>query len=395
MDWPLGTREDLKTEFKRVDALKDPANIAREVVGFLNAEGGRIWIGFGESGGVADSVEPVPDPRREQDRLRDALVDLIEPAPSIGQEVDIKLVPFPADPARGVLVVEVKRGPRAPYALLRQGMRAYLQRTGSRLRPMTREELGRFFSQSASKPPKDREAEKIEELDQDMVKWAGTFSGLKVAVRPVEKIELDLQAQKLLPLLHEPRLSGNRPYGWNFASRYSELKPIQSNGYRFGEKDSVQWLEMRESGVIEFDASLARLQWKGSPNSIWPFALLELPTSVMRLARTLYADHAKARPPADAGIVLGLGIFGIRGWTLAPYSPNAMGFLFPLAQPSQFSEDDHFLGQAVTVTYRELDLKPDKCAYALIRQVYRAFQYEEDKIPVEYNRDTGQLTIPS
>ena len=47
MDWPIGTREDLHTEFKRADALKDLATIAREVVGFLNSEGGVIWIGFG------------------------------------------------------------------------------------------------------------------------------------------------------------------------------------------------------------------------------------------------------------------------------------------------------------------------------------------------------------
>jgi hypothetical protein len=393
MDWPLGTREDLHTEFKRVDALKDPANIAREVVGFLNSEGGRIWIGFGESDGVADSVEPVSDPGRQQDRLRDALVDLIEPAPIIGREVEIKFVPFPADPARGVLVVEVTRGERGPYALLRQTMRAYLQRTGSRLRPMTREELAKIFAPGANKP--DREAEKIQKLDEEMVKWSETFSGLRVAVRPVEKIELDLQAEKLLPLLHEPKLSGNRPFGWNFASRYSELNPVHPNGYRFGEKDSVQWLEMRESGEIEFSAALDRLQWKGEPKSIWPFALLELPTSVMRLARTLYSDHAKKRPSADARIVLGLGIFGIRGWTLAPYSPNSMGYQFPLLKPSQFNEEDHFWGKAVVVTYEELDSKPDRCAYALVRQVYRAFQYEEEKVPAEYNRESGQLSIPS
>jgi hypothetical protein len=394
MNWPLGTREDLHTEFKRVDALKDPANIAREVVGFLNADGGRIWIGFGESDGVADSVESVSDPGRQQDRLRDALVDLIEPAPIIGREVEIEFVPFPADQTRGVLTVDVKRGERGPYALLRQTMRAYLMRTGSRLRPMTREELAKFFALGSSHKP-DHEMAKIEELDEDMVKWSEDFRGLKVTLRPVEKVELQLQAEKLLPLLHEPRLSGNRPFGWNFTSRYSDLKPFHPNGYRFGEKGSVQWLEVHETGEIEFSAGLARLQWKGEAKSIWPFALLELPTSVVRLARTLYGEHAKKPPSTEAHIVLGLGIFGIRGWTLAPYSPNSIGYQFPLSKPSEFNEEDHFFGKAVVVTYRELDAKPDRCAHALVRQVYRAFQYEEDKIPVEYNRESGQLTIPS
>ena len=159
MEWPLGKREDLHTEFKRAEALKDPGNIAREVVGFLNAEGGRIWIGFGETGGVADSVEPISDPDKQRDRLRDALVDLIEPSPTIGRELEISFVPFPDEPNRGVLAVDVKRGARAPYALLRQTMRAYLQRTGSRLRPMTREELGKAF---ALGPTSERpEAERV------------------------------------------------------------------------------------------------------------------------------------------------------------------------------------------------------------------------------------------
>ncbi len=388
MDWPLGTQEDLYTEFKRANALKDPTNIAREVVGFLNAEGGRIWIGFGETDGVADAVEPVADPPLLQDRLRDALVDLIEPAPIIDREVKIKFVPFPAEKTRGVLLVEVARGERGPYALLRQGMRDYLRRTGSRLRRMTREEL---FSQGKDKP--DREAQTIENLNKDMVKWSESFAGLKVAVRPVEPIALQLQAATLLPLLQEPRLSGNRPLGWNFASRYSELKALR-DGYLFGEKDSVQWLVIGESGEIEFSAGLLRLHWKGEPKSIWPFALLELPTSVMRLARTLYREHATPQPPSESRLVLGLGIFGIRGWTLAPYSPNSIEYQFPLSKPSGFEEAD-FFGRPVAQTYGDLDAAPDRCAYALVRQVYREFHYEEGKIPMEYNRESGQLSIPS
>jgi hypothetical protein len=397
MDWPLGTSEDLHTEFKRAGALTDPTTIARAVVGFLNTEGGRIWIGFGETEGVADSVEPVADPDREQNRLRDALVDLVEPSPMIGRELEIKFVPFPADPKRGVLVVDVKRGERGPYALLRQIFRAYLVRTGSRLRQMTREEVSKAFVQPLARPA--REDEKLTQLQADIAKWSETFTGLKMAVRPIESVELQLRPETLLALLQDPRATGNRPLGWNFSSRYSDLKPFHPNGYRFGEKDSVQWLEIYQTGEVEFSASLARLQWKGDPKSLWPFALLELPASVMRLARTLYMQHAKKQPSAEASIVLGIGIFGIGDWTLAPYSPNSMDYLgkFLVSKPKAFkesNESDHFFGVPIIVSYADLEASPDRCAYLLTRQVYRAFGHEEKAIPVEYNQEKGELTFP-
>ena len=162
MDWPLGERESLKSEFKRVEALKDPANIAREVVAFLNAEGGEIWIGVGEAAGVADVIEEVPNPELQRDRLQDALVDLVEPCPVVGREIAIEVVPFPADQARGLLRVRVEAGRRGPYALLRQTMRAYLKRTGTRLRPMTREELAQAFQQAST--DEDRVAKVAREI---------------------------------------------------------------------------------------------------------------------------------------------------------------------------------------------------------------------------------------
>ena len=44
----LGKAESDRLEFKEAEALRRPANIGREVVGFLNADGGEIWIGVKE-----------------------------------------------------------------------------------------------------------------------------------------------------------------------------------------------------------------------------------------------------------------------------------------------------------------------------------------------------------
>ena len=49
----IGKRESATLEFKAQEILKAPAKIAREVVGFLNASGGHVWIGVQENGGVA------------------------------------------------------------------------------------------------------------------------------------------------------------------------------------------------------------------------------------------------------------------------------------------------------------------------------------------------------
>ena len=258
MEWPLGGRESLKTEFKPADALRDPASIAREAVGFLNAEGGEIWIGVGESGGVADSIEAIPDPEKKRDRLQDALVDLVEPSPMIGREVAVDVVRFPADPIQGLLRVRVSHGRRPPYALLRRTMRAYLKRTGSRIRPMTREELAAAFTQRSGEV--DLATEVVRRLEADLQKWAEDgFAGLKVLVRAAAKVVLALERETLEPLLRNPRLTGNRPLGWNFTSNSAELRPFHPDGCRLGKEGSAQWMSIWARGDLEFSAALDRL----------------------------------------------------------------------------------------------------------------------------------------
>lgn len=387
MEWPLGERESLKTEFKRADALRAPASIAREAVGFLNAEGGEIWIGVGESGGVADSIEAIPDPEKKRDRLQDALVDLVEPSPMIGKEVAVDVVRFPADAIQGLLRVRVSHGRRPPYALLRRTMRAYLKRTGSRIRPMTREELAAAFTQRSGEV--DLATEVVRRLEADLQKWAEDgFAGLKVLVRAAAKVVLALERETLEPLLRNPRLTGNRPLGWNFTSNSAELRPFHPGGCRLGKEGSAQWMSIWARGDLEFSAALDRLHWQGQPKTLWPHALLEFPASVVRLARTLYAKCAE--PPEH--IALGLGLFQVKGWTLAPRSPASIGY--QMANPEPYTEEDHFLGVPVVVRWADLEDSADRCAYLLVRQVYQAFGYEDSDIPREYDRDTGQLRFP-
>lgn len=390
MDWPLGAKEDLTTEFKRADALRDPANIAREAVGFLNADGGLIWIGVGETAGVADAVEAVPEPDREASRLQDALIDLVEPQPVIGggREIEIEKVPFPGAADRHLLRLRVGAGKRGPYALLRQqGARVFLRRSGSRLHVMSREEIAAAF-ENASGAAND-ERKRIDQLEAEL--RSPPDAGMKVFVRPVSlDLELALTRENLLPLLQSPKATGNRPFGWNFTSRYDVLTPLAGDGYLFGEKGSVQWLEVWPRGDVRFFTSRDRLHWRGEANRLWPFALLEFPVSVARLARTLYANHPRRPVPANAEILLALAL-QVGGDTLSPYSPNSVAYQF--AERGRRLERDGFV-TAVLATWSELQESPDRCAYHLIRQTYRAFGFEEEEMPAEFDRERGLLTIP-
>lgn len=392
MEWPLGSKEDFHTEFKRADALRDPSSIAREAVGFLNAEGGTIWIGVGETDELADAAEAIVEPDRQSSRLQDAFIDLIEPQPVIGhgKEVEIEKVPFPGDPGRHLLRVRVSRGERGPYALLRQSARAFLKRSGSRVHAMTRAEI---FGGASRRTDRERDDAIASEIEAEL--RSAPEAALKVIVRPSSSgsPRLVLSEEELLPLLRDARASGNRPLGWNFVDPYASPTPLprerdRGEGYRFGEKDSVQWLEVWERGDVRFFVRRDRLYWMGQPGRLWPFALLEFPVSVARLARTLY-ERSPRQPTADAEIALGLRL-QVGADTLTPFSPNSIGYQF--ADRSRPLEDDDFV-TAVMVQWSELQVSPDGCAYHLVRQTYRAFGFEEDQVPGEFDRKKG-LIIP-
>lgn len=396
MELPLGLKEDLHLEFKAAAALRDVSNVAREVVAFLNTDGGVVWIGVGEKDGVASSIEAIQDAERERDRLQNAIVDLVEPSPVVGDDVAIEIAPLEAAPDLGVLCVRVKKGQRPPYALRRQSARAFLRRTGSRIREMTREEMADAFARSKPEQPDSVEEAKAA-IDARMRECAdaGEFSGMKVIVRSVTDVALNLDRNTLEPLLREPSLTGNRRYGWNFCSNHSELR-VKQHGWRFGDEGTIQWLTIGHGGDLEFNASSGRLQWRGEPNELWPFALIELPVSVARLASTLYSKFVKTQLDPDTRIIIAIGLFQIGDRTLRPYSPNSVGYMFSEQKSyREISQQAYFFSDPPhDVTFADLQRSPDRCVYPLIRQLYRAFEYEESKIPQEYQPETG-LRFPA
>ena len=59
-------------------------------------------------------------------------------------------------------------------------------------------------------------------------------------------------------------------------------------------------LKACESGVVTFEAPITSLYHKGDESDLWPWAVLELPVSMLRLARGLVDEFE----PTHRGIIL-------------------------------------------------------------------------------------------
>jgi len=215
-------------------------------------------------------------------------------------------------------------------------------------------------------------------------------------VRPVEPTRIKVAEPEISSLLSNAAKTGNRELGWTFASRYNELRPKHPDGWRFGKPSDVQWLEVSQpTGALEFFVSRDRLHWMGQTTELWPFALLELPASLARLAKVLYSLHSVEGPPSQ--IVLALGVYGIGDSVLRPHSPHYIGYQMPLVEQqtlAALNDRDYFSSTPVVVTWEDLNSTPDRCAMHLVSQLYRDFGYLEDKLPREYDPLTGVLAFP-
>src|SRR5215207_2266512 len=210
----LGRSEDQRLELKSSAALgKDLSDVAREAVAMLNAGGGQVWIGVREKDGVAVDLEPFSsgEAAREVRRLRDHLIDTIEPSP--GDEVKVA-----AEPVQGGELIRIEVAPKAerkPYAHVRQSARLYVTRIGDRLRPLSREEIANEFRGAALGGQEAREAYRraVDLMVADfkaalalVAKHQATTYWLRF--QPTAELELDFQSLRDSGLLTDPERAG-------------------------------------------------------------------------------------------------------------------------------------------------------------------------------------------
>ena len=204
----LGQAESDHLEFKEAEALRRPANIAREVVGFLNAkEGeGEIWVGVKEKGGRAVEIQEIPDVERSLGSLRDHLIDMIEPQ-FTSEEVKLGC-------EGGLLHVSVKPGHNPPYAQL-DGGRRFLVRIADRLREMSREEITRAFGGPSTN--QDLVVKIATDLRNDEASAALERPQLWLRLVPTESLEIDFNDEptkkQFQTWLTDPSATQNRGSG--------------------------------------------------------------------------------------------------------------------------------------------------------------------------------------
>jgi hypothetical protein len=400
---PLGQRESGRLEFKGREALKEPEKIAREVVAFLNAEGGEIWIGLVEGeGGTAEKVEPIENVDQARIRLRDSLVDTIEPP--LASELKVEAVH--ASEGAVLRITIDPRSARKPYAVLRKGGHWFMIRVDDRVRSMTREEI--FARNPPSEDELGRLFEKLrqeaEEEGRSVARRGEEFYWLKL--KPAQALELDLDRLESSNLLIDPSLTGNRRVGQNFVAAFTvgQLRPVRKRHQQrpcleVGKQEAF-WLRVYREGSLVFTAPLASFHGgvlPGAEKPLWVKALAEYPVSVFRLAGALYRDESLwvRSPSAQLNVGAHLAIFGLGGWSLRPGSLRSTPWSFRREELRIYQDKDFLLEPPLGFKVREIRDEPDRCGYRLVKRFYSdAFGFSEDDLPEEFDRQTGRLVLP-
>jgi Schlafen, AlbA_2 len=419
---PVGRQEDLRLEFKGREALERPDSIAREVVALLNAEGGEVWVGVREDNGVAVEVEGVEEPERDRSRLRDVMVDLVEPAP-MPEEVGIEIV---GEDGKALRITVKPSAARRPYALRRGGRLEFPRRFMDRLQPMTRSELEEAFAGARSQPgtrePSAPSRAEQSLLDDQREVLAGGPPTFWLGIEPADASRrLDLERLFASRILENPRRSGNRWGGINFylALKAVLFEPEVREAPRSGVRQGHRWLTLGggspfelalgEGGGLRSKVLLSDTpisfppESEGSPfpelrkaRSLNPKALLEYPASLFRLLRAL-KEHDLLEAPLGE-MLAAVALVNVEGWYLRP-GPDDPGWNYPfglplprrelLRRPQAFA-DASFLGPPLRFSGDGIEQSPDACAFRLVSQVFAAFGWLDDEIPF-FDRATAKL----
>lgn len=389
---PLGQLEDQRLEFKSAAVIDNPEKIAREVVAMLNAQGGEVWIGLREEDGQAMEIEPIPEAETRKERLLDYLIDTLEPAPTT-HEVGIEPARVGQDGEAGHLLrIRVHPSPdRQPYAWLRNGGWNFPIRVGSRLRPMSRDEI----LSPPDKPEVDMALAEEHLIEERQGALADGLEGLWLAVAPLSPLDLQVQDSLFEEIATDPRASGNRKTGWSFA-RTIDRPQLSTHAIRWGwgygpehaGRPSVEvQVEITETGAAHFYASFGALARKG--HDIWPFTLLEYPVSAFRMLKRIFTEQTDT----SFNLLADLAFLGLKDRQLAAGSPGDFSFDFRDAQSFE-DGDDLVLASPLAFEGREIVQEPDRCAFRLLRKIYQGFGYREDAIPREFSRASGRLILP-
>lgn len=154
---PEGQRLDYKREL-HLNSRRERAEVAKDVSGFANAQGGWLLFGVEED----DSEEPLPVAIRsmaldgQQSKLESILDSTLHPIPTYRAST------IEEEPGRGLIVVKVEPHAGLPVMVQGFGQYRYFRRSGLRTRPMTASEVA--TAHAAATGREERALQKLAEL---------------------------------------------------------------------------------------------------------------------------------------------------------------------------------------------------------------------------------------
>jgi len=282
-----------------------------------------------------------------------------------------------------------------PYSLKGKGGAVHFPvRIGDRIRPMARDEQRRAFSQEPRDPSRLQAAIESMLAERQELQRRGQEL-LSLRLQPVPNVSVAGRQDEMIEMLKDPEATGNRRSGWTFANPAVRPEKTATGGVRseWPDKNRIEsdawWrVEILSTGAVVYEAGLARFSFHDahggkrptdSAPELWPLGLVELPVSVMRLASKLFDGCLST----DAWVVGDLSIFGVHGWKLSPRSPRFIRsqVFWDFHEGLPFEGQDLLFPEPLVFKWPELRENPDRCAYRLLRLIYREFGYDEDALP--------------
>ena len=401
----------------------DRLELLRDIVSFANAGGGYLIIGIRDDGeGHAQKYEP--DIIGDRQRIKQAITSLcLEHIRDRIDGLEIRLRTVRSNP---LVIVPIPTSIRIPHLVTFQNHTDFYTRYEDGKREMTLSEIRELFNQdiiarrlsrietqlqtiiSIQPAPQLREKERqiqegiaphflqiedgntlADETSRRFIKEVDNQPFFRVSVTPISpKVGLiDVDSEPTRTLINNP--PGSRRAGWNMEAGYRQIERF-ADGIRRGDKNE-EYLELLSNGHMEFWTPLnENFCWRQSPEEfskrprLYPYPVVEYPTTFLRLYRAIVDSLEISKD-----FIVDLRYLNLKGYILAPYAPNAIGFMFADSYSKPF-EDKHLYVTRKTI---KNDFEPDQTAYELIQIVYAAFGFDASKIPFFTNE--GRFDFPS
>ena len=397
--------EDQWLEFK--GAAYEPVKheeMLKDVAAFANADGGYILIGVkADKAGTATGFNTVADARQVAENMLKSCLQNITP-----RVADIEINPVDAPGGAKVVIIRVPVSARRPHMYTLGGHTQFVRRHGTENRAMTMDEIRELTlgdqpllalreiretlrealgSQAAASLERIQPADNALTLSSppelkrlmdmrfsDFAQDEPYYRIRAVPSHPVPNL-IDTDNPAIRELVdHPPR---TRETGWVIYPAHDSR--ITEEGIEADRLRGTYHLRLMRNGYLEYSVRARgdTFQWGQSAQEaaahpwLYCFAVCELPVNFVRLL----AEIAK-RAALTQAYEIEHSYLGIRNFRLAAQPPGRTFYHERISEP--FGRQD-FRGHPVHVT---IPFEPDYTAFVLVEQVYNAFGYQSDNIPL-------------